>query len=57
MKATEQLDAMKVLRLDPIRCLSDLQELVACTITLPILVISGEFLAFLRIAASPWRFR
>jgi phospholipid/cholesterol/gamma-HCH transport system permease protein len=46
MKTTEQLDAMRVLRLDPIRYLI-VPKLVACVIMLPILVIFGEFLAFL----------
>ncbi len=46
MKATEQLDAMQVLRLDPIRYLI-VPKLVACTIMLPILVIVGECIAFL----------
>ena len=46
MKATEQLDAMKVLRLDPIRYLIA-PRTVACIIMLPVLVIGGEFLAFL----------
>ncbi len=46
MKTTEQLDAMRVLRLDPIRYLI-VPKLVACVIMMPILVIAGEFLAFL----------
>jgi len=46
MKTTEQLDAMRVLRLDPVRYLI-VPKLVACVIMLPIIVIAGEFVAFL----------
>lgn len=46
MKTTEQLDAMQVLRLDPIRYLI-VPKAMACIIMLPILVIWGEFIAFL----------
>lgn len=44
MKTTEQLDAMKVLRLDPIRYLI-VPKTIACIIMMPILVIWAEFLA------------
>jgi phospholipid/cholesterol/gamma-HCH transport system permease protein len=44
MKTTEQLDAMNVLRLDPIRYLI-VPKTVACIIMMPILVIWAEFLA------------
>jgi phospholipid/cholesterol/gamma-HCH transport system permease protein len=46
MKTSEQLDAMQVLRLDPIRYLI-VPKTVACVIMMPILVIWGEFLAFM----------
>ena len=46
MKTTEQLDAMAVLRLDPIRYLI-VPKMTACIIMLPILVIYGEILGFL----------
>jgi phospholipid/cholesterol/gamma-HCH transport system permease protein len=45
MKTTEQLDAMRVLRLDPIRYLI-VPKTVACIIMMPVLVIWAEFLAF-----------
>lgn len=44
MKTTEQLDAMQVLRLDPIRFLI-VPKTIACIIMMPILVIWAEFLA------------
>jgi phospholipid/cholesterol/gamma-HCH transport system permease protein len=46
MKTTDQLDAMQVLRLDPVRYLI-VPKTVACIIMLPVLVIWGEFLAFM----------
>ncbi len=46
MKSTEQLDAMQVLRLDPVRYLI-VPKMVACCIMVPVLVIAGEFIAFL----------
>jgi phospholipid/cholesterol/gamma-HCH transport system permease protein len=46
MKSSEQLDAMQVLRLDPIRYLI-VPKTVACVIMLPILAIWGELLAFM----------
>jgi len=46
MKTTEQLDAMQVLRLDPIRYLI-VPKTIACIIMLPVLVIWGEFIAFM----------
>jgi phospholipid/cholesterol/gamma-HCH transport system permease protein len=46
MKTTEQLDAMQVLRLDPIRYLI-VPRIVACIIMVPVLVILGECVAFI----------
>jgi phospholipid/cholesterol/gamma-HCH transport system permease protein len=46
MKTTEQLDAMQVLRLDPVRYLI-VPKTVACIIMLPVLVIWGDFIALL----------
>jgi phospholipid/cholesterol/gamma-HCH transport system permease protein len=46
MKTTEQLDAMQVLRLDPIRYLI-VPKTIACIVMLPILVILGVFIAIL----------
>ena len=46
MKTTEQLDAMQVLSLDPVRYLI-VPKTIACVIMLPVLVIWGEFIAFL----------
>lgn len=46
MKTTEQLDAMQVLSLDPIRYLI-VPKTIACILMLPVLVIWGEFIAFL----------
>jgi phospholipid/cholesterol/gamma-HCH transport system permease protein len=46
MKTTEQLDAMQVLRLDPIRFLI-VPKTIACIIMVPVLVIWGEFIALL----------
>ena len=46
MKTTEQLDAMQVLRLDPIRYLI-VPKTIACIIMLPVLVIWGECIAFI----------
>lgn len=46
MKATEQLDAMKILRLDPFRYLF-LPRTIACMIMLPVLTIWSELLAIL----------
>jgi phospholipid/cholesterol/gamma-HCH transport system permease protein len=46
MKTTEQLDAMQVLSLDPVRYLI-VPKTIACIIMLPVLVIWGEFIAFL----------
>lgn len=46
MKATEQLDAMQVLRLDPIRYLI-VPKTVACIVMLPVLAIWAEFVGFL----------
>lgn len=46
MKTSEQLDAMQVLRLDPIRYLI-VPKTVACVIMLPVLVIWAEFVAIM----------
>lgn len=46
MKGSEQLDAMTILRLDPIRYLI-VPKTLACLIMLPMLVIWAEFLAYL----------
>ncbi|MBN1129654.1 MAG: ABC transporter permease [Chitinispirillaceae bacterium] len=46
MKTTEQLDAMQVLRLDPIRYLI-VPRTVACVVMLPVLVIWAELVGFL----------
>ena len=46
MKTTEQLDAMQVLRLDPIRYLI-VPKAMACIIMVPVLVILGECIAFI----------
>ncbi|MBN2188089.1 MAG: ABC transporter permease [Chitinispirillaceae bacterium] len=46
MKTTEQLDAMQVLSLDPVRYLI-MPKTIACIIMLPVLVIWGEFIALL----------
>jgi phospholipid/cholesterol/gamma-HCH transport system permease protein len=46
MKTTEQLDAMQVLSLDPVRYLI-VPKTIACIIMLPVLVIWGEFIAFI----------
>ena len=46
MKATEQLDAMDVLRLDPLRYLI-VPKTIACIVMLPVLVVCGEFIAFM----------
>jgi len=51
MKASEQLDAMHVLKLDPIRYLI-VPKFVACIVMLPILVIWAEFVAFFGAAAT-----
>lgn len=45
MKSTEQLDAMHVLRLDPIRYLI-VPKTIACIVMMPVLVIWAELLAF-----------
>lgn len=44
MRTTEQLDAMQVLRLDPVRYLI-VPRTIACVIMMPILVIWGELIA------------
>jgi phospholipid/cholesterol/gamma-HCH transport system permease protein len=46
MKATEQLDAMTCLNLDPIRYII-VPKIIACIIMVPVLVIWAELLAFL----------
>jgi phospholipid/cholesterol/gamma-HCH transport system permease protein len=46
MKTSEQLDAMTILRLDPIRYLI-VPKTLACVIMLPVLVIWAEFLGFI----------
>ncbi|MDG5815967.1 ABC transporter permease [Chitinispirillales bacterium ANBcel5] len=46
MKSSEQLDAMNVLRLDPIRYLI-VPKTVACVVMLPVLVIWANFLAII----------
>jgi phospholipid/cholesterol/gamma-HCH transport system permease protein len=46
MKTTEQLDAMQVLSLDPVRYLI-VPKTIACIIMLPVLVIWGEFIAIM----------
>lgn len=46
MKATEQLDAMTILRLDPVRYLF-VPKTVACMVMLPVLTIWSELLAIL----------
>ena len=46
MKTTEQLDAMQVLSLDPVRYLI-VPKTIACIIMLPVLVIWGELIAIL----------
>jgi phospholipid/cholesterol/gamma-HCH transport system permease protein len=45
MKTTEQLDAMQVLRLDPLRYLI-MPKTVACVVMLPVLAIWAEFVGF-----------
>ncbi len=51
MKGSEQLDAMNVLRLDPIRYLI-VPKTLACIIMLPVLVIWAEFIAFVGAALT-----
>lgn len=46
MKTTDQLDAMQVLSLDPVRYLL-VPKAAACLIMVPVLVVWGEFIAFL----------
>jgi phospholipid/cholesterol/gamma-HCH transport system permease protein len=46
MKTSEQLDAMEVLRLDPIRYLI-VPRTIACIVMLPVLTIWAEFVAFM----------
>ena len=46
MKTTEQLDAMQVLRLDPLRYLI-MPKTVACVVMLPVLAVWAEFVSLL----------
>jgi phospholipid/cholesterol/gamma-HCH transport system permease protein len=46
MKVTEQIDAMEILAIDPVRYLV-LPRVVACVVMLPVLTVFADFLAIL----------